>query len=131
MGSPHLDEELGRLSGQLKALGPALEHMEDRERQTVSEIATLKTKGDALRKDLDELVRKISARLKEVYDRLGRLETASTGNTSLLAAIEKGRVAIEKGRVNIWKRVWDVSKILIAIVLTALATKYLGGGSKP
>lgn len=124
MGSPHLDEELGRLSGQLKALGPALEHMEDRERQTVSEIATLKTKGDALRKDLDELVRKISARLKEVYDRLGRLETASTGNTSLLAAIEKGRV-------NIWKRVWDVSKILIAIVLTALATKYLGGGSKP
>ena len=78
MGSQHLEEELGRLSGQLQGLVPALEHMEERERATVSKIAILETKADRLRKDYDELVRKISDRLKAIYIRLSDLEIDMT-----------------------------------------------------
>lgn len=121
MGSEHLGEELGRLNGQLQGLAPALEHMEERERETVAKIATLQAQVHGLRKDFDELVRKLGVRLKDVYTRLGALETIANSHIAALAAIQKGRA-------NVWKKIWDVSKILITIILTALATKYLGGG---
>jgi ABC-type transporter Mla subunit MlaD len=140
MGSEHLGEELGRLSGQLNSLAPALEHMEERERETVAKIATLETKVDAQKRDLDELVRKVSARLKEVYQRLGTVETMLTGLGPMIAEIKTKDIVmkvdvalaaidkIEKAQANVWKKIWDVSKIVITIVLTAVATKYLGGG---
>jgi chromosome segregation ATPase len=146
MGSTHLEEELGRLSGQLHALAPALEHMEERERDTVAKIAILETKGDGIRRDVDQLVGKISARLRSIYTRLETISTQSAthiGMTDLRTLYQRvgdletatGNLqnavgALEKSRASVLKKVWDVSKILITIVLTALATKYLGGGAK-
>jgi len=142
----HLEEQLGRIAGELSRLAPALEQMEIRERDTVGKIATLVAHLDALRKEFDQLVSKLSARLKDLYNRVGTLSTQSAthiGMTDLKTLFEKvGELEtqgvdfkkalkhIEDGHKNVWKKVWDVSKILLTIVLTALATKYLGGGGK-
>lgn len=140
MGSEHLGEELGRLSGQLQTLVPALEHMEGRERETITKITAIETKAEALKKDYDELVKKLSQRLKDIYGRLSVIEASFSGLGPVISDIktkdvfarlgtaETALAKIEKGRANIWKKFWDVSKILITIALTAVATRYLGGG---
>lgn len=123
MGSQHLEEELGRLSGQLQGLAPALEHMEERERETVAKIATLQEKVNGIQSNLKELVQKISERLKGIYTRLGQLETLMNGHVTAIADIQKGHD-------NVGKKIWRIAEIVITIVLTIIATKYFGGGGK-
>jgi len=146
LGSPHLDEELGRIAGQLAQLAPALEHMETRERETVAKIATILAHHEGLRREFDQLVQKLSARLKDLYNRVGTISSQAATHVGLTdlkvlfdrvgaletQALDFKRILkhIEDSHKNVWKKVWDVSKILITIILTALATKYFGGGGK-
>src|SRR4029079_17312274 len=79
MGSDNFEQDLGELSGQLKALLPTLERMEARLHQAQIDAAGAEARNQALRKEFDDLRTKISNRLADLYKRADN-STIETNN---------------------------------------------------
>lgn len=129
-----LKEELGRLSGLLSALAPELERIEGRERVNATQMAALTERVNALRKDLDELVRKVSIRFNGIFEKLAAhqnnkkdFETSVVGVDGKVLALDTRVTAIEDQKKGWQKKVWDVAKIVIAAVVGGYVTAKLGG----
>jgi chromosome segregation ATPase len=147
MGSDNFEQELGDLSGQLKALMPTLERMEGRLHQAQIDAAAAEARNQALRKDFDDLKGKVSNRLADLYH---RLEVVVLDNTNLKNhngnlkrdikdAVERSvgplrtkvldseskLATIEEKKKSGWSKVWEVVKILIAAGVGAGVSKLI------
>jgi chromosome segregation ATPase len=147
MGSDHFEAQLGDLSGQLKALVPTLDRVEERLHQAQMEAAAAEARNQNLRKDFDDLKTKISTRLADIYKRIqdGLLDGTNHKNEvanlkrdikeavdSAMAPLEKRVKDVEtytaelkKKSESRWAKVWDVAKIVLAAGGGALITKLL------
>lgn len=147
MGSDNFEQDLGELSGQLKALMPTLERMEARLHQAQIDAAGAEARNQATRKEFDDLKTKISNRLADLYK---RIENAAVENNNLknqngnlkrdikdavqkvaqpllgrLSVIEDKFKALEDKKKSIWTKVWDVAKILLAAGVGAAVSHFL------
>jgi len=145
MGSDNFEQDLGELSGQLKALMPTLERMEARLLQAQVAAAGDEARSQALRKEFDDLRNKVSARLADLYK---KIESVSLDNNNLknqngnlkrdireavantarplmtrIGDIETKFAAIEEKKKSIWLKVWEVVKILLAAGVGAGVSK--------
>lgn len=136
MGSDNFEQDLGELSGQLKALMPTLERMEARLLQAQVAAAGDEARNQALRKEFDDLKLKVSNRLADLYKRVSdaALESNNLKNQNgflkrdikeavgkafqpiqtRLTDVETKLIAIEEKKKSIWTKVWDIVKILLA-----------------
>ena len=145
MGSDNFEQDLGELSGQLKALMPTLERMEARLLQAQVAAAGDEARSQALRKEFDDLRNKVSARLADLYK---KIEAVSLDNNNLknqngnlkrdireavantarplmtrIGDIETKLAAMEEKKKSIWLKVWEVVKILLAAGVGAVVSK--------
>ena len=147
MGSDHFEQQLGDLSGQLKALVPTLERVEERLHQSQMDAAGAEARNQNLRKDFDDLKRKISERLADIYKRIQDVLLHWTNHKNDIANLKRdiretarGAVAPLEKRVHEletyaaelkkksdsrWSKVWDIAKIAIAAGAGAGLTKLL------
>jgi chromosome segregation ATPase len=147
MGSDNFEQDLGELSGQLKALMPTLERMEGRLHQAQIDAAAAEARNQGLRKEFDDLKTKISNRLADLYKKAevfavenGKLknqngnlkrdikEAVTNAVQPLLTRVtdlETKFAAIEEKKKSIWNKVWEVAKILMAAGVGAVVTKVL------
>lgn len=147
MGSGNFEQDLGELSGQLKALMPTLERMEARLHQAQIDAAAAEARNQALRKEFDDLRGKVSNRLADLYKRAqdvvvengkiknqnGNLkrdirEAVNNAVQPLLTRVtdlETKLSAIEEKKKSVWSKVWEVAKILMAAGVGAAVTKWL------
>jgi chromosome segregation ATPase len=145
MGSDNFEQDLGELSGQLKALMPTLERMEARLLQAQVAAAGDEARSAALRKEFDDLKIKVSARLSDLYKRIENVDRENTNlknqNGSLkrdikeavantasplmtrIGDIETKLAAMEEKKKSIWIKVWEVVKILLAAGVGAVVSK--------
>jgi|RhiMethySRZTD1v2_1073278.scaffolds.fasta_scaffold1153216_2 chromosome segregation ATPase len=147
MGSDNFEQDLGELSGQLKALMPTLERMEARLHQAQIDAAAAEARNQALRKEFDDLKTKVSNRLADLYKKAqdavlengkiknqnGNLkrdikEAVNNAVQPLLTRVtdlETKLTAIEEKKKSIWNKAWEVAKILMAAGVGAVVTKLL------
>jgi len=147
MGSDNFEQDLGELSGQLKALMPTLERMEARLHQAQIDAAAAEARNQALRKEFDDLKTKVSNRLADLYKKAqdAALENGKIKNQNgnlkrdikeavnnavqpLLTRVtdlETKLTAIEEKKKSIWNKAWEVAKILMAAGVGAVVTKLL------
>jgi len=147
MGSDNFEQDLGELSGQLKALMPTLERMEARLHQAQIDAAAAEARNQATRKEFDDLKGKISNRLADIYKRIenvaveaGSLKTANGSNKkdmkqtvhntvlpilTRLDAIDAKFELMEEKKKSIGSKVWEVVKILLAAGAGLLGSKLL------
>jgi chromosome segregation ATPase len=147
MGSANFEQDLGELSGQLKALLPTLERMEARLHTAQIDAASAEARNQATRKEFDDLKIKISNRLAELYKRIDNvaLENNNLKNQNgnhkkdlkvsvqsaiqpvltRVEAIEAKFTALEEKKKSIWNKVWDFVKILLAAAVGAAVSKWL------
>lgn len=147
MGSDNFEQDLGELSGQLKALMPTLERMEARLHQAQIDAAGGEARNQALRREFDDLKTKVSNRLADLYKKAevavvengkiknqnGNLkrdikEAVTNAAQPLLTRVtdlETKLSAIEEKKKSIWNKVWEVAKILMAAGVGAVVTKLL------
>lgn len=145
MGSENFEQDLGELSGQLKALMPTLERMEARLLQAQVAAAGDEARNQALRKEFDDLKAKVSARLADLYKKIehvsldnnniknqnGNLKrdireaVANTARPLMtrIGDLETKLTAIEEKKKGVWSKVWEVTKILIAAGVGAVVSK--------
>lgn len=136
MGSDNFEQQLGDLSGQLKALMPTLERMEERLHQAQIDAAAAEARNQALRREFDDLKTKVSSRLADLYKKIDgvALENNNLKNqngnlkrdireavshavgpvTARISAVETEFAAIKAKSESVWKKVWEVVKILLA-----------------
>jgi chromosome segregation ATPase len=148
MGSDHFEAQLGDLSGQLKALVPTLDRVEERLHQAQMEAAAAEARNQNLRKDFDDLKTKISNRLADIYKRIqdglvdgtnhknevGNLRRDIKEDVNSVVSPIVARVSNLETYVGELKRkyesrgakIWDIVKILIAAGAGAALTKLLG-----
>lgn len=148
MGSDHFEQQLGDLSGQLKALVPTLERVEERLHQSQMDAAAAEARNQNLRREFDDLKRKISERLADIYKRIqdGLVDGTNYKNevSNLKRDIREGvntavspvvtRVGDLETYVGEMKKkyesrgakFWDIAKILLAAGAGAGLTKLLG-----
>lgn len=147
MGSNNFEQDLGELSGQLKALMPTLERMEGRLHQAQIDAAAAEARNQGLRKEFDDLKIKISNRLADLYKKAenAALENGKIRNQNgnlkrdikeavthavepLLTRVtdlEEKLAAMEEKKKSIWSKVWDIAKILMAAGVGAVVSKLL------
>jgi chromosome segregation ATPase len=147
MGSDNFEQDLGELSGQLKALMPTLERMEGRLHQAQIDAAAAEARNQGLRRDFDDLKIKVSNRLAELYKKAqdAALENGKIKNQNgnlkrdikeavtnavqpletRLSDLEEKFAAIEEKKKGIWNKVWEVAKILMAAGVGAVVSKLL------
>lgn len=145
MGSDNFEQDLGELSGQLKALLPTLERMEARLHTAQIDAAAAEARNQATRKEFDDLKGKVSNRLADLYK---RIDTVAIDNNNLknqngnhkrdlklsvqnavqpvltrVEAIEAKFTILEEKKKSIWNKVWEVVKILLAAGVGAGVSK--------
>lgn len=147
MGSSNFEQELGELSGQLKALLPTLERMEARLHTAQIDASAAEARNQATRKEFDDLKVKISNHLTDIYKRIDviALDTNSLKNQNgnhkkdlklsvqnavqpvltRVDTIEAKFTALEEKKKSIWNKVWEVVKILLAAGVGAGVSKLL------
>ncbi len=145
MGSDNFEQDLGELSGQLKALMPTLERMEARLHQAQIEAAGSEARNQAMRKEFDDLKSKVSNRMADIYKRIETVNTEATAlktqngsnkkdmkvtvHNSLLPiltrldTIETKLSAMEEKKKSIGLKIWEVVKILLAAGAGLLGSK--------
>jgi len=145
MGSDNFEQDLGELSGQLKALMPTLERMEARLHQAQIDAAAAEARNQATRKEFDDLKAKISNRLADIYKRIenvaieaGSLKTQNGSNKkdmkqtvqntvlplmTRVDAIEKKFAEMEEKKKSLGAKAWEVAKILLAAGAGLLGSK--------
>lgn len=148
MGSDHFEQQLGDLSGQLKALVPTLDRVEERLHQAQMDAAGAEARNQSLRKDLDDLRTKISLRLADVYKRIENVLLQVTNHKNdasnlkrdikeavrgaagpiekRVSELETYAAELKKKSESRWSKVWDIAKIVIAAGVGAGLTKLLG-----
>lgn len=147
MGSHDLGRDLGELRGQLDALIPTLERMEERLHQAEVAAAREEARNQGLRKEFDELRAKISKRIADLYEGLDHHTLAnhnlkndiSTLKRDIAVAVEEGCGPLEvrlkdveavqasaKARNEGWKmKFWKVVEIFLAAGTGALVTWFM------
>jgi chromosome segregation ATPase len=112
--SGNLEEKLGELTGTLRALTPALERLEDRQRENENElrtaIANLKTARSTI-----EALEKTAENLRNRLDIAQATILRIGDQVSEVLSSQKGSA----------KAVWDVVKIGLAAVAGALMTRLI------
>jgi chromosome segregation ATPase len=109
-----LSQQLGELTGTLRLLTPALERLEDRQRENENElrtaIANLKMAGST-----------IEALKKTIENMRGRVDIAQA-TVSKVDDQVSGILSSQKGSARM---IWDVVKIGLAAVVGALMTRLI------
>jgi chromosome segregation ATPase len=148
MGSDHFEQQLGDLSGQLKALVPTLDRVEERLHQAQMEAAAAEARNQNLRKDFDDQKTKVSARLADIYKRIQDGLVDGTNHKNDVANLRRdikedvnsavSPVVTRVGNVETYvaelkkkyesrgAKIWDIAKIMIAAGAGAVLTKLLG-----
>jgi chromosome segregation ATPase len=148
MGSDNFEQQLGDLSGQLKALVPTLDRVEERLHQSQMDAVAAEARNQSLRKDFDDLKNKISLRLADIYKRIENALVSGTNHKNDLVNLKRDiREVVNTALDPVLKRVeqvesyvaelkkkyesrgaklWDIVKILIAAGAGAGLTKLLG-----
>lgn len=116
----NLDQQLGELSGQLKAVIPTLERLEGRQAEGDKAAAAAGAREQGLRKEFDDFRLRVSARLGEHYRRMEKLER----DGDRTAAATAGLVKKSEGMMA---KLWEVAKLVVAAALGGLATWMLSG----
>jgi predicted nucleic acid-binding Zn-ribbon protein len=125
----NLEERIGELIGTLKALTPAIERLEERERETENELRETSTILDGIKSDFETHKTTIWARYNSLNDAVVKLEVSvsklSDQLEAKLAKIGETIGALTGERKTQRKVVWDIVKMVLAAALGALATKFL------
>lgn len=144
MASHNLEQDLGELRGQLDALMPTLERMEERVHTAKVEAAAAEARNQGLRKEFDELKNKVSLRLQGIYSRLENSEKENNNRKNEIGSLKRditdavdeacGPLGIRVGELETiqaaikdkaegWKtKAWEVVKIMLAAGVGALVT---------
>lgn len=134
--NPNLERQIGELSGILKSLVPALERLESRMNLAETTAAGNAVEVQHMIKQFvsfrDHMSRIIEEFKKDAADENGRQNLELKGLSKELSVVsgaiegvEAQLAVIQKRSDGIWKKVWDVGKIVAAAALGALAAKYL------
>lgn len=148
MGTDNFEQQLGDLSGQLKALVPTLDRVEERLHQSQMDAAAAEARNQNLRKDFDDLKSKISMRLADIYKRIEKAlvdgtnhknevsnlkrdirETVNTTAASIITRVQQLETYVAELKKKYESRtakIWDITKILLAAGVGAVLTKLLG-----
>jgi len=147
MGSDDFEQDLGELSGQLKALMPTLERMEARLHTAQIDAAAAEARNQAMRREFDDLRSKVSNRVADLYNRIENIgkesnnlrndngnlkrdikEAVKNATQPLLTRvglIENKFTALEAKKKSIWAKVWDITKILLAAGVGGVVSHYM------
>lgn len=147
MGSDHFEQQLGDLSGQLKALVPTLDRVEERLHQAQMEAAAAEARNQTARKDLDDFKQKMSNRLADIYKRIENSLLDGTNHKNEISNLKRdikevvntevGPIVTRVGTLETYvaelkkkyesrgAKIWDLAKIAIAAGAGAVLTKLL------
>lgn len=114
----NLEQQLGEISGQLKALVPSLERLEGRVREVESQVSADTIRLEGLRDDLTDHKAKSDIALKKLSDKTLGLRDSLRTLTDQVAAISKKDEGVSQ-------RVWDIVKLVLAAGIGAGAS-FLG-----
>jgi len=116
----YLEQKLGELTGELRALVPALEKVEDRLLKLEEKTVQTETRLQALRAEYDEFRKKVSTHMGRHYTKMEGLIAESGQQGTEIKALKK-TVA------GAGKTAWEVVKIVALPVLAAVLTWYFTG----
>lgn len=124
----NLEERLGELTGQLKGLVPALEKLEERQRDLEKQVTTTETQLKGLQEEFKTHRDKTGGYVRDLYGRTDRCASDGKRQWDAIGAIEKSIESAKSGKESVVQKVWDVAKIFLAALLGAyLAHKFKGG----
>jgi chromosome segregation ATPase len=111
----NLEQQLGELSGQLKALVPALERLEGRVREVESQVSAATIRLEGLRTDLTEYKDKTDLSIKKLTDKAGGLRDSLRTLADQVARISKKDEGMSQ-------KVWEIAKLILAAAIGAAAS---------
>jgi len=147
----YLEQQLGKVSGQLEALAPALDKMDDRLRQAETRAAGSEARFEALRKEFDEYKIKVTNRIGTLFNKAENLakgdaesknvakeiveaeknaleaKTAATAAQTMAAEAKRISEELRTERKGWGKKIWDVVKMVLAALISAYITMKLTG----
>jgi seryl-tRNA synthetase len=116
----YLEQKLGELTGELRALVPALEKVEDRLLKLEEKTVQTETRLQALRTEYDEFRKKVSTHMGRHYTKMEGLISENGKRDAELEALKKTVAGASK-------KVWEVVKIVVLPALAAVLTWYFTG----
>lgn len=148
MGSDdQFERQLGDLSGQLRALVPTLDRVEERLHQAQMDASAAEARNQNLRKEVDDLKTKVSNRLADIYKQIREALVEQTNHKNEVANLKRDiKESVNEAVAPIGKKVgecetfvaelkkkyesrsakiWDVVKIVLAALAGAFITKLL------
>lgn len=123
---PNLEGQLGELTGQLRALAPVLDRVEDRQATADKKVAAAEAKHDGLRAEFNDLRQKVSSRIADHYKAIDTLGKENNDRKNEIHAIKQDIGDLQSKNDGVKQKAWDLLKIVVTIVLTLVATKLLG-----
>lgn len=127
MTNHNLEQQIGELTGTLRALVPALEKVEERVHLAEERAAILKTKYEALRTEFDDFRTKTGNRIAELYKSSSGNSTRSTTIQNGLAGVIREVNELRKARDGWLKKLWDLAKIILAAAAGGFIQWWLTG----
>jgi chromosome segregation ATPase len=123
---PNLEGQLGELTGQLRALVPVLDRVEDRQAAADQKAAAAAAKHGGLSAECNDLRTKVSSRIAEHYKGIDTLGKENNDRKNDVHALRQDVAELQSQNDGVKQKVWDLLKIVVTIVLTLVATKLLG-----
>lgn len=118
--SNYLEQKLGELIGELRALVPALEKVEERLLKLEEKTVQTETRLQALRAEYDEFRKRVSTHMGRHYT---KMEGVIAENAQFATELD----ALKKAVASASKKVWEIVKIVALPVLAAILTWYFTG----
>lgn len=112
---PNLEQQLGEISGQLKALVPTIQSLEARVRDVESQVSAATIRLEGLRTDLTEHKDKSDVALKQ-------LSTKAQGLRDSLRTLNEQMTRIIKKSDGASQKIWDIVKLVLAAGIGAGAS---------
>jgi chromosome segregation ATPase len=125
-GGSNLEQQLGELTGYLKALGPVLQKVEERQSEGDKKAAGMEAKLEAIRTEFNEVKVKVSNRIGELYGKINALSGDLQKVRGEKELLEKEVSTLKAKSDGVKQKAWDLLKILITVAVTLIATKLWG-----
>lgn len=112
---PNLEQQLGEISGQLKALVPTIQSLDARVREVESQVSAATIRLEGLRTDLHEHKEKSDIAIKQLSTKTqGLRDSMRTLNDQVARIIKKSDGTSQK--------VWEIVKLILAAGIGAGAS---------
>lgn len=103
----NLEQQLGELSGQLKALAPSLERLEGRVREVESQVSAATHRLEAMKTDLGDYKKQNDSFIKKLSDKTQVLRDGLRSLTDQVALLSKKDEGFSQ-------KAWEIVKLLLA-----------------